>query len=70
MRKRVLSIAIAAVAALSFAAPSQAEGLSNDLDAGHEAHAPVHDDSRCFWKKVHQYDAWGNLVVRQVRVCR
>ncbi|MFC3076119.1 hypothetical protein [Shinella pollutisoli] len=58
MRKIVVSAAVAVVAAVSFAAPSQAGYYSY----GYQQH--------CFVKKVKSYDHYGNLVVRKVRVCR
>ena len=58
MRKTILSLAIAAVAALSFAAPSQAGYYSY----GHKPH--------CFIKKVKSYDYYGNLVIKKVKVCK
>ena len=33
---------------------------------GHYYGHPV----RCWWKKVRRYDAYGNLVIRRVKVCR
>ena len=58
MRKTILSAAIAAVAALSFAAPSQAGYYSY-------GHKP-----QCFIKKVKSYDYYGNLVIKKVKVCK
>ena len=75
MRKIALSAAVATIAALSFAAPSQAGGISIGFGFGHGwghgAHVTVHDGYGydCFWKKVKRYDRWGNLVVKRVRVC-
>lgn len=83
MRKILLSAVVATVAALSFAAPSQAGGLSIGFGFGdgwghghhgwgHGAHVRVYDDYDydCFWKKVKRYDKWGNLVIKRVRICR
>lgn len=58
MRKIVVSAAIAAVAAISFAAPSEA----GDYGYGYKP--------ACFVKKVASYDHYGNLVVKKIRVCR
>ncbi|MFC3075702.1 hypothetical protein [Shinella pollutisoli] len=58
MRKIVVSAAVALVAAVSFAAPSQAGYYSY----GYQQH--------CFVKKVKSYDYYGNLVVKKVRICR
>ena len=85
MRKIVLSAVVATVAALSFAAPSQAGGLSIGFGFGHGwgghghghgwghgAHVSFYDDGYshdCFWKKVKHYDKWGNLKIKKVRVC-
>lgn len=83
MRKILLSAVVATVAALSFAAPSQAGDFSIGIGFGnggwghghgwgHRAHVTVYDDDGydCFWKKVKRYDKWGNLVIRKVQVCR
>lgn len=76
MRKIMLSAVVATVAALSFAAPSQAGGFSIGFGHGHGgwghgAHVTVYDDYGydCFWKKVKRYDKWGNLVIKKIRVC-
>ncbi len=57
MRKIVLSATIAAVAALSFAAPSQAGYYSYDYQ-------PV-----CHIKKIKTWDSYGNLVIKKIKVC-
>ena len=49
---------IAIVAAVSFAAPSQAGYYSY----GYKQH--------CFIKKIKSYDYYGNLIIKRVRVCR
>ncbi|WLR92093.1 hypothetical protein [Shinella zoogloeoides] len=85
MRKIMLSAVVATVAALSFAAPSQAGGFSIGFGHGHGgwdhggwghghghgAHVTVYDDYGydCFWKKVKRYDKWGNLVIKKIRIC-
>ncbi len=56
MRKIIVSAAIA-VAAISFAAPSQA-GYSY----GYKPH--------CFVKKVKSYDYYGNVVIKHIKVCK
>ncbi len=58
MRKIIVSATIALIAAVSFAAPSQA----GYYGYGHRQH--------CFVKKVTSYDYYGDLVVRKVRICR
>jgi hypothetical protein len=58
MRKIIVSAAIAAIAAVSFAAPSEAGYYSY----GYQQH--------CFVKKVVSYDYYGNLVVKKIRICR
>ena len=58
MRKIIVSAAVAIVAAVSFAAPSQAGYYSDD------------DQPHCFVKKVKSYDYYGNLVVKRIKVCR
>jgi len=57
MRKIIVSAAIAAVAAISFAAPSQAGYYSY-------GYKPA-----CVVKKIASYDYYGNLVVKKVRIC-
>ena len=57
MRKFIISAAIAAVAAISFAAPSQA-GYSY----GYKPH--------CFIKKVKSYDYYGNVIIKKIKVCK
>lgn len=57
MRKFVLTAAMAAITAVSFAAPSQAGYYSDDCQP------------YCFIKKVKAYDYYGNLIVKKIRVC-
>ena len=57
MRKIIVSAAIAAVAAISFAAPSQA-GYSY----GYKPH--------CVIKKVKSYDYYGNVIIKKIKVCK
>ena len=58
MRKIIVSATVALVAAVSFAAPSQAGYYSY----GYQPH--------CFVKKIKSYDYYGNIVIRKVRICR
>ncbi len=58
MRKIIVSAAIAVVAVVSFAAPSQARCYSGYDEAPH-----------CFVKKVKAYDDYGNVVFRKITVC-
>ena len=58
MRKIIVSAAVAIVAAVSFAAPSQAGYYSYDYQP------------HCFIKKVKSYDYYGNLVIKRIKVCR
>jgi hypothetical protein len=58
MRKFIVSATVALVAAVSFAAPSQAGYYSY----GYEQH--------CFIKKVKSYDYYGNVFIKKIRVCR
>jgi hypothetical protein len=58
MRKIIISTAIAAVAAISFAAPSQAGYYSY----GYKPH--------CFIKKVKSYDYYGNVIIKKIKVCK
>ncbi|GAA4182492.1 hypothetical protein [Shinella granuli] len=55
MRKIIVSAAIAAV---SFAAPSQAGYYSY----GYKPH--------CFIKKVKAYDYYGNVIFKTIKVCK
>ncbi|MCF3638971.1 hypothetical protein LXM94_03200 [Rhizobium sp. TRM95111] len=61
MRTFIISATVATVAALSFAAPSQA-GYYGGYYGGH-------DQAYCFIKKVRFYDYYGNLRVKRIRVC-
>ncbi|CAK7258350.1 hypothetical protein KYK30_09505 [Shinella yambaruensis] len=56
MRKIIVSATIALVAAVSFAAPSQ---------AGYYGYKP-----HCFIKKVKAYDYYGNVVIKKIKVCK
>ena len=58
MRKIIVSATVALVAAVSFAAPSQAGYYSY----GYQPH--------CFVKKVVSYDYYGNTIVKRIKVCR
>lgn len=57
MRKFVMTTAAAVIAAVSFAAPSQAGYYNDDC-------APS-----CYIKKIRTYDYYGNLIVKKVRIC-
>nr|WP_314090139.1 hypothetical protein [uncultured Shinella sp.] len=58
MRKFIVSAAVALVAAVSFAAPSQAGYYSYDYQP------------TCFIKKIKSYDYYGNVVIKRIKVCR
>ncbi len=58
MRKFIVSATVAIVAAVSFAAPSQAGYYSYDYQP------------HCFVKKIKSYDYYGNVIVKKIRVCR
>ena len=58
MRKFIVSAAIAAVAAVSFAAPSQAGYYSYDYQP------------YCFVKKIKSYDYYGNVIIKKIKVCK
>jgi hypothetical protein len=58
MRKFIVSAAVAVIAAVSFAAPSQAGYYSY----GYQPH--------CFVKKIKSYDYYGNVFVKRIKVCR
>jgi hypothetical protein len=75
MRKFLMSAVIATVAAVSFAAPSQAGGFYFGVGGHgwghHHGYSHYHGHHRhCFWKKVKRYNKWGHVVFRTVRVCR
>lgn len=57
MRKFALTAVIAAITAVSFAAPSQAGYYSDDCKP------------YCFIKKVKAYDNYGNVIIKKIRVC-
>ena len=59
MRKIIVSATVALVAAVSFAAPSQAGYYSYGY--GYEPY--------CFIKKVKSYDYYGNVIIKKIRVC-
>ena len=58
MRKIIVSATVALIAAVSFAAPSQAGYYSY----GYQPH--------CFVKKIKSYDYYGNVIIKKIRVCR
>jgi hypothetical protein len=75
MRKFLMSAVIATVAAVSFAAPSQAGGFYFGVGGHgwghHHGYSHYHGHHRhCFWKKVKRHNKWGHVVFRTVRVCR
>jgi hypothetical protein len=75
MRKFLMSAVIATVAAVSFAAPSQAGGFYFGVGGHgwghHHGYSHYHGHHRhCFWKKVKRYNKWGHVVFRTARVCR
>jgi len=57
MRKIIVSATVALVAAISFAAPSQAGSYSYGYEPS------------CFTKKVTSYDYYGSIVIKKIRVC-
>ena len=58
MRKIIVSAAVAIVAAVSFAAPSQAGYYSY----GYQPH--------CFVKTIKSYDYYGNVIIKKIKVCK
>jgi len=71
MRKIVLSAVVATVAALSFAAPSQAGsfyiGFGHGWGGHHHGYVSHYYGHRhCFWKKVKRYNKWGHVVFKRV----
>ena len=78
MRKFLMSAVVATVAAVSFAAPSQAGSFYFGIGGGghgwgghhgHVSHYYGHH-RHCFWKKIKRYNKWGELVIKRVKVCR
>lgn len=77
MRKFLMSAVVATIAAVSFAAPSQAGGFYFGFGGdhgwgGHHRGYVTHyygHHRHCFWKKIKRYDKWGNLIVKRVKVC-
>ncbi len=85
MRKAIISAVVAAIAAISFAAPSQAGGFSIGVGGyGHHHHGGnfsvgfydngyyggnYYYEPACFTKKVKVYDKWGNLKIKKIKVC-
>ena len=82
MRKLIIASIVAAGAALTFAAPSQAGYYGNtygggyyggytnvDHYYGHKRHYKRHYEPQCWIKKIRKYDYYGNLVVKRIRVC-
>jgi hypothetical protein len=57
MRKFIVSATVAIVAAVSFAAPSQAGYYSYGYEPA------------CFIKKIKSYDYYGNVIIKKIRVC-
>jgi hypothetical protein len=76
MRKILMSAVVATIAAVSFAAPSQAGGFyfgfGHGWGGGHGGYvnSDYYGHRHCFWKKVKRYNKWGHLVVKRVKVCR
>ena len=58
MRKFIVSATVALVAAVSFAAPSQAGYYSYDYQP------------HCFIKKIKSYYYYGNVVIKRIKVCK
>jgi hypothetical protein len=75
MRNLIIASIVAAGAALSFAAPSQAGGYGyNGYYGGHHYGHKRHYytsyyEPHCWIKKIRKYDYYGNLVVKRIRVC-
>lgn len=77
MRKFVLAAATAAIAVVTFAAPSSAGGLYFGFgDGGHHnrhGYVKIYDDydyrPSCWIKKIRKVDYYGNVYVKKVRIC-
>lgn len=85
MRKAIIAAAVALAATVSFAAPSQAGGVTIGFSNGTYGHGwsgqigyvdgyygNGYYEYRpyCFIKKVRRYDAYGNVYYERVRICR
>ncbi len=84
MRKLILSAMLTTLAALSFAAPSMAGGWDDGCDDDTvRSYQPAHhasyawsaprydyDEPTCYVKVVKDWDSYGNVIVRKVRVCQ
>lgn len=75
MRKFVMSAVVATIAAVSFAAPSQAGfyiGFGHGWGGHHHGYVTHYygHHRHCFWKKIKRYNKWGHVVYKRVKVCR
>lgn len=66
MRKFIISATVAAIAAISFAAPSQAGGYGYN-SGGY--YGGGYYEPTCYIKKVKRWDRWGNVYFKRIRVC-
>lgn len=79
MKKLLIAAAIAATAAVSLSAPSQAGYRHHGKFWGHNNYGYVvqiqpryearYEDDYCFVKKIRKFDRYGNLIVKRVTVC-
>lgn len=77
MKNLVLAAAVAAVAAISMAAPSEAGSRwhNDHYSYGHSGKRVVisyntgYDYDYCYTKKVRKYNSWGKLVVKKITIC-
>lgn len=85
MRKFIISAAVATIAAISFAAPSQAGGHGHRHHHGHHHggfsigfyntgyyggyYGGDYYEPSCYIKKVKRWDRWGNLHIRRIKIC-
>lgn len=81
MRKLIISAALAAVAAVSFAAPSQAGGYGHHRHGGFSVtfynagyygggyYGGGYYEPSCYIKKVKRWDQWGNVYFRRIKIC-
>jgi len=84
MKKILIATMITAIAAVSFAAPSEARnrhhrgealalglafGIGTGLLIGSSNRAYATEPRECWIEKQHYYDHYGNLRVQKVRVC-
>ncbi|SIQ37687.1 hypothetical protein SAMN05880582_1011648 [Rhizobium sp. RU20A] len=83
MRKLILSATLTTLAALSFAAPSMAGGWDDGCNDDARSYRPTHhasyawsaprreyqEEPTCYVRVVKDWDSYGDVIIRKVRVC-